>query len=105
MSSTSPFKFKCKKDSSYGIEEKTPEIVWGDYCRKNEICRRVITASSSKLYKLILQNGNCYYVLPIPIRMIKSENFVRCGIYPEFELSEKIKKIIEEELKIWKGKT
>ena len=36
LSSTSPFKFKCKKDSSYGIEEKTPEIVWGDCCRKNE---------------------------------------------------------------------
>ncbi|HIP43035.1 MAG TPA: hypothetical protein EYG91_03875 [Aquifex aeolicus] len=100
--STSPFKFKCKKDSIYGIEEETPEILWKDYCKNSEICERVINVPSSKLYKLILLNGNCFYVVRIPTRMLNSENFVRCGIYPEFELPEKIKEIINGELKKWK---
>jgi len=93
---SSSFKFKCKKDKIYGIQDETPCIRWTDSCRENTPCKWFY--EESKLYKLMLPKGNCYYVLRIPKRFLEQDNFVRCGIYPEEEIPEVIKRIIRGEL-------
>ncbi len=98
---TSSIKFPCKRDEDYGIQDETPSLEWKDYCKKNANCEKAFSAPASKLYKLILLNNDCHIVLQIPKRFLSTEGFVKCGIYPENEIPQKIKEIVRGELKRW----
>lgn len=97
FSSTS-FSFRCPEDKRYGITEKTPEIDFDRCFLNNPECRWI--KGKSKIFKR--RNGkNCRIVLRVG-RTYLEELSILCGHCSELSVPDKIKQIIELELKKWK---
>ena len=96
--STSSFLFRCPEDEHYGITEETPEIDFDKCFLNNRECRWI--RGKSKIFKR-RYGKRCRIVLRIGSTYLE-ELSILCGHCSELSVPDKIKQIIELELKKWK---
>ncbi|QWK20602.1 MAG: hypothetical protein KNN13_04600 [Hydrogenobacter thermophilus] len=96
--STSPFFFRCPEDERYGIAEETPEMDFDKCFINNPKCNWI--ERKAKIFKRRYKGG-CRIVLRLGRDYLEELSEI-CGHCSELSVPDKIKDLIEEELRRWK---